>query len=78
MKKRLLAYLLCITMLLGLIPTMAFAATTLTNIGITGIDAPVADAAPDYTAGVTPTTFAPNDDCTRAQIVSFLYRALNK
>lgn len=50
MKKRLLAYLLCITMLMGLLPTMAFAATTLTNVGITGIDAPVADASPDYNA----------------------------
>ena len=51
MKKRLLACVLCITMLLGLIQTMAFAVTTLTNIGITGIDAPVAGKTPDYTAG---------------------------
>ena len=27
------------------------------------------------TDGVTPTRFAPDDDCTRAQIVTFLYRA---
>ena len=27
------------------------------------------------TAGVTPTTFAPNNICTRGEIVSFLYRA---
>ena len=30
------------------------------------------------TAGVTPTTFGPTQSCTRAQIVSFLYRALAK
>ena len=30
------------------------------------------------TAGTTATTFSPNNNCTRAQIVTFLYRALNK
>ena len=29
------------------------------------------------TKGMTPTTFAPNDTCTRGQIVTFLYRAMN-
>ena len=29
------------------------------------------------TAGTTATTFSPNNNCTRAQIVTFLYRALN-
>lgn len=28
------------------------------------------------TTGTTPTTFSPEDDCTRGQIVTFLYRAL--
>ena len=28
------------------------------------------------TNGMTPTTFAPNDTCTRGQIVTFLYRAM--
>ena len=30
------------------------------------------------TAGTSATTFSPNNDCTRAQIVTFLYRALSK
>ena len=30
------------------------------------------------TAGTSKTTFSPNQDCTRAQIVSFLYRAFGK
>ena len=30
------------------------------------------------TAGTTATTFSPNNNCTRAQIVTFLYRALSK
>ena len=30
------------------------------------------------TSGTTDTTFSPNADCTRAQIVTFLYRAYNK
>ena len=28
------------------------------------------------TAGTTATTFSPNNDCTRAQIVTFLYRCM--
>ena len=30
------------------------------------------------TSGTTATTFSPNNDCTRAQIVTFLYRFLGK
>lgn len=29
------------------------------------------------TNGTTPTTFSPNDRCTRAQIVTFIYRAMH-
>ena len=32
----------------------------------------------DITKGTTSTTFSPDADCTRAQIVTFLYRAFNK
>ena len=32
----------------------------------------------DITKGTTNTTFSPNADCTRAQIVTFLYRVFNK
>ena len=28
------------------------------------------------TKGTTPTTFSPNERCTRAQIVTFIYRAM--
>ena len=30
------------------------------------------------TSGMTPTTFCPNADCTRAQVVTFLYRMITK
>ena len=30
------------------------------------------------TTGITKTTFAPDDPCTRAQVVTFLYRDLGK
>ena len=30
------------------------------------------------TGGTTANTFSPNNDCTRAQIVAFLYRCLGK
>ncbi len=29
------------------------------------------------TNGMTPTTFAPGNTCTRGQVVTFLYRAMN-
>ena len=32
----------------------------------------------DIVAGTSPTTFSPNQNCTRAQIVSFLWRAANR
>ena len=32
----------------------------------------------EITEGTTTTTFSPADDCTRAQIVTFLYRYLSK
>ena len=39
-------------------------------------DAVLWAAAEGVTAGVTATTFAPNDACTRGQVVTFLYRAM--
>ena len=30
----------------------------------------------ELVSGTTPTTFSPNERCTRAQIVTFIYRAL--
>jgi len=32
----------------------------------------------DITAGTSATTFSPANDCTRAQIVTFLYRCLGE
>ena len=32
----------------------------------------------DITSGTSDTTFSPNDDCLRGQIVTFLYRCKNK
>ena len=32
----------------------------------------------EITAGKSATSFAPKDDCTRGQIVTFLYRAMGK
>ena len=57
---------------------------------VTGCDNPFADVAQGQwfyapviwavdakvTNGITPTTFVPNDPCTRGQIVTFLYRAM--
>ena len=32
----------------------------------------------EVTAGTSKTTFSPNQSCTRAQVVTFLYRALGQ
>ena len=39
------------------------------------VDAVLWAAENGITAGTTATTFSPNNDCTRAQIVTFLYRS---
>ena len=41
-------------------------------------DAVLWAAANGVTNGTSDTTFSPNSDCTRAQIVTFLYRAIAK
>ena len=57
MKKRIIALIVCITMIIGVLPTMSFAATRLYDVGITGLDAPMADATPDYTVGHNDSVF---------------------
>ena len=42
------------------------------------VDAVIWAAGEGITNGTTSTTFSPNDPCTRAQIVTFLYRAANR
>jgi len=47
-----MALILCVALLVGVLPTMSFALTTLTNVAITGVSAPVANSLPDYDAEV--------------------------
>ena len=80
MKHRLIAWILVLIICLGAIPWAAAAGT---SNPFTDVSA----ASPYYpailwayengiTGGTSPTTFSPNNTCTRAQIVTFLYRAL--
>ena len=48
------------------------------NKGVYYYDAVLWAANTGVTAGTSKTTFSPNQDCTRAQIVTFLWRALGK
>lgn len=48
MKRKLLSIVLAAVMILGILPGSAFATTTLYYINISGLDAPVKDATPDY------------------------------
>jgi hypothetical protein len=50
MKKRIIALVICIAMIVGVLPTVSFALTRLDNVDITGLNVPTADATPDYTA----------------------------
>ena len=53
MKKRIFAFVTALLMLISMLPITAFAATEISTVAITGIDAPVAGATPDYTASVS-------------------------
>ena len=50
MKKKVLSMILTIVMVCSLLPVTSYAATTISNVAITGVDVPVAGATPDYTA----------------------------
>lgn len=79
--KKSIALLLFLSMLWGLLPSGAYAA-----------DSPFADVPPgryyydavlwavgqEITNGTDPGLFSPDDQCTRAQVVTFLWRALGK
>ena len=78
MKKKLLSALLTVCLLLSCMTGMAFAASGF--VDVPG-DAYYADAvawavSKQITNGTSATTFSPNATCTRAQIVTFLYRDL--
>ncbi len=77
MKKKLLSALLTVCLLLTCMTGMAFAASGFSDVPA---DAYYADAvqwavSKQITNGTTATTFSPDASCTRAQMVTFLWRA---
>ena len=91
MKRWILALLLAAVMLCTLLPASVFAARTPRQDAPKGDSVPFTDVSrtayyylavlwaawhdPVITAGTSQTTFSPNDPCTRAQVVTFLWRA---
>ena len=79
MKKTWIAILLTLCMALSLLPFGA-AAAKFTDVKDGAFYAEAVDWAvnhdPQITKGVTETTFAPNQTCTRDQVVTFLWRAI--
>ena len=78
MKKRIFSFLLIFCLLVNLMPLSATAAANpFTDVEKnTYYYTPVLWAVEKgITAGTSATTFSPNDACTRAQIVAFLWRA---
>ena len=76
MKKRILSLLLCAVMLLALVPTV-FATNPFTDVKETDyFYDPVLWAVENgITIGISADKFGPNVNCTRAQVVTFLWRA---
>ena len=77
MKKKVLSALLTVCLLLSCMTGMAFGAAGFTDVPG---DAYYADAVQwavtkQITSGTSATTFSPDDSCTRAQMVTFLWRA---
>lgn len=76
MKKRVISLVLCVGVCLSLMTTMVSAA------GFSDVKSTVYYAKPvewavsnGITGGTTPTTFSPDNTCTRAHIITFLWRA---
>ncbi len=78
MKRRFFALLLALAITAALIPTAFAAAFTDVPEGAWYADAVEWASRKGYAAGTSDTTFSPNTDCTRAQCVTFLWRAHNK
>ena len=76
MKKRLFSALLCLCTVVSILSTTALAAG-FTDVRSDAYYAKPVDwaVAQSITTGKTATTFAPNETCTRAQIITFLWRA---
>lgn len=80
MKKKLLSFVLALVVCLGLTATPALAADTVgsfTDVKTTDYFADAVQWAVngDITTGTSATTFSPDETCTVAQILTFLYRA---
>ena len=75
--KKIISFILVIVMCIGVIPAHVMASLPFTDVKETAYyyDAVAWAVENGVTAGITPTSFAPNQDCTRAQVVSFLWRA---
>ena len=75
--KRSISIILTIAMLIGMLSVFASAALPFTDVKEKAYyyDAVAWAVENGVTAGVTPTTFQPNANCTRGQVVSFLWRA---
>lgn len=74
--KRTLSIILALVMCLGLFSSFAFAANfNDVKAGAYYFDAVTWAVDKGVTNGTSETTFGPNDDCTRGQVVTFLWRA---
>lgn len=75
-RKRLLSVLLALTLAFSLLPMAAAAQGRFADVADGTWYADAVDWAVEkaITSGTTDTTFSPNQPCTRAQIVTFLYR----
>ena len=77
MKKKVLSTLLILCLMLSCMTGVAFAAAQFTDVPANAYYADAVQWAVDQqiTKGTTATTFSPKDSCTRAQMVTFLWRA---
>ena len=80
MRKRILSLFLALTMLISLAPAVFAADTSFADVSESDwFYAPVQWAVENsITGGTSPNTFGPNDNCTRAQVVTFLYANAGK
>ncbi len=76
-RKRILSALLVLCMAVSLLTVCAFAQGKFTDVPADAYYADAVDWAVEkaITEGITPTTFGPDMTCTRAQMVTFLWRA---
>ncbi len=77
MKKQILALLLACMMIVSIVPMTVFADNTFTDVdeGKWYYDAVMWAVENGITTGTSETTFSPNQTCTRAQAMTFIWRA---